>query len=176
MRFRFNIKIDDKDYLNYNIFWMIKSPYGKNQVISCRIMITVICSIFAFISLYTKDFSRIILTLVIFVLFQILLPKFLSLTVKIDIKNLKKKGKMGYSPTSVMEFYEDSFVEITPENRIEQQYSSIERISVIDDKIIYIHVNNIAAYILPLSCFESKDLYDSFVDFIKTKCPVADIY
>ena len=83
---------------------------------------------------------------------------------------------MGYSPSSVIEFYEDSFVETTPDNKTEQRYASIERISIVDNKMIYIHVNNIMAYILPLSCFETKEQYDEFFEFIKTKCFNIDIY
>ena len=40
----------------------------------------------------------------------------------------------------------------------------------------YIHVNNIMAYILPLSCFETKEQYESFLDFMKTKCANIDVY
>ena len=73
---------------------------------------------------------------------------------------------MGYSPSSVLEFYEDRFIETTEEKRTEQKYSAVERISIVDNKMIYIHVNNIMSYMLPLSCFESKEQYDCFFDFI----------
>ena len=67
-----------------------------------------------------------------------------------------------YSPSSVIEFYEDVFIETTPDNKTEQKYSAIERISVVDNKVVYIHVNNIMSYILPFSCFESKEQYNEF--------------
>lgn len=50
---------------------------------------------------------------------------------------MKKSGKPAYSPTSVIEFDEDSFTETTPENKIEQKYSSVERISIIKDRFVY---------------------------------------
>lgn len=83
---------------------------------------------------------------------------------------------MGYSPESVIEFYEDSFKETTPDNITEQKYSAIERISVVDGKMIYIHTNNILAYMLPISSFSSNEQYNDFFDFIKTKCKNIDIY
>ena len=97
-------------------------------------------------------------------------------TLKASIKSLRKKGKMGYSPTSVVEFLNETFIETTPENKTEQKYSSIERISLVDNKMIYIHVNNVMAYIIPVSCFESAEQYQSFLDFIKTKSTNIDIY
>ena len=89
---------------------------------------------------------------------------------------LKKSGKMGYSPNAVMEFYDEIFVETTPENRTEQSYSAVERVSVVEDRTIYIHINNVMAYILPVTAFESKEQYDSFLSFIRTKCAIVDVY
>ena len=83
---------------------------------------------------------------------------------------------MGYSPIADMEFYEETFIETTPDNKTERKYSAIERVSVVDDKIIYIHVNNIMSYILPFSSFESKEQFDAFLAFIKTKCETIDTY
>ena len=83
---------------------------------------------------------------------------------------------MGYSPVSEMEFYDESFVEITPDNKTERKYSAIERVSVITDKVVYIHVNNVMSYILPLSCFESKEQYNNFLDFVRSKCANIDVY
>lgn len=92
------------------------------------------------------------------------------------MKGLKKKGKMSYSPVSVIEFYDDRLVEITQEQKIEQKYTAIERISVVDNRIIYIHVNHVMAYLLPLTCFESTEQYNDFLAFIKEKCNQIDIY
>ena len=83
---------------------------------------------------------------------------------------------MGYSPVSEIEFYDESFVEITPDSKTEQKYSAIERVSVITDKVVYIHVNNVMSYILPLSCFESKEQYNNFLDFVRSKCANIDVY
>ena len=83
---------------------------------------------------------------------------------------------MGYSPVSEMEFYDESFIEITSDNKTEQKYSAIERVSVITDKVVYIHVNNVMSYILPLSCFESKEQYNNFLDFVRSKCANIDVY
>ena len=74
---------------------------------------------------------------------------------------------MPYSPSSVIDFYEDRFIETTAENKTEQLYSSVERISVIENRIIYL---------IPVASFESTSQYDEFLDFMKTKCSTIHIY
>ena len=181
MKFQFNVNITDKDYLDYNKFWMLRSHYGKKQMMGFRIVIAVIFGICFFITLYGGNFTvdsfiSVIPMAILFIIFELLFSSLFVFFLKGHLKSLKKKGKMGYSPSSVIEFYEDSFVETTPDNKTEQRYVSIERISIVDNKMIYIHVNNIMAYILPLSCFETKEQYDGFFEFIKTKCANIDLY
>ena len=177
----FNINSSDKDYLDYNTFWMLKSPYGKKQKTSLRIMITVFFGIIALVALFINDFAveaLIYLTplAVVFLIIQCTLNYFLIQSIKSNIRNLKKSGKMAYSPVAQIEFNEDSFTETTPDNKTEQKYAAIERVSVINGNTVYIHVNNVMAYILPSSCFVSKKQIDDFLAFIKTKCSNIDVY
>ena len=181
MNFQFNIKINDQDYLDYNIFWMLRSHYGKKQIKSFRSIITVICVLAVLISLLSGGFSLdsalgCIPVLIIWILIQIFFTKFFVWALKSQIKTLRKSGKMGYSPEAVMEFNEENFIETTPENKTEQKYLAIERISIVENKTVYIHTNNVMAYIIPISCFESKEQYDEFIAFLKTKCKNIDVY
>ena len=178
---KFNINLSDNDYLDYNVFWMLKSPYGKKQITSSRIMITVFFAIIALIALFVGGFSTesligIIPIAVVFLIIQLTFGYFLVQSIKSNIKSLKKNGKMAYSPVAQIEFNEDGFVETTPDNKTEQKYSAVERVSVINGDTVYIHVNNVMAYILPPTCFESREQLDEFITFIKTKCSVIDIY
>ena len=181
MNFQFNVNLSDSDYLNYNEFWLLRSPYGKKQVISFRLTVAALFVAIFFVLLSAGLFSRdsFIVIISLFIgglLVQLLLTKILSRSLKLQIKSLKKSGKMSYSPSSVVAFSEDSVSETAPDKKNEDKYSAIERISIVDNKVIYIHVNNLMAYILPLSCFESKEQYNDFLDFIKTKCANIDIY
>ncbi len=114
--------------------------------------------------------------LILLVVIQLEWNPFLRWTLKGTIKSLKKKGKMGYSPEATLEFLEDSFLETTPDNKTEQRYEAVERISVLRGKAIYIHVNSVMAYILPMSCFESPEEYEAFLAFVKRKCPKIATY
>lgn len=185
MKFQFNVSISEKDYLDFNEFYMLKSPYGKKQIGSLRVGITIFYLICVAISLIGRfragenvidSIIGIIPMLLLIVLIQVFIPRFFILTLKCHLKTLKKSGKMAYSSSSVIEFYEENFVEITDENKTEQKYSAIERISIIDNKMIYIHVNNVMAFILPISCFETREEYDRFILFIKNKCSNIDMY
>ena len=181
MNFKFNINLNDNDYLNYNTFWTIKSPYGKKQMLKFRITIAILFVAISFLSLFGGGFSAdawigIIPYAILLVLYELLLNPLFCWILKGNIKSLKAKGKMGYSPVSEIEFYDESFIEITPDNKTEQKYSAIERVSVITDKVVYIHVNNVMSYILPLSCFESKEQYNNFLDFVRSKCANIDVY
>ena len=181
MKFRYDVIINDQDYLDYNTFWVLKSPYGKKQIKTFRLAIAVMFFIFFLISLslgkFTPDsFLGIIPMAILFVLFQTFLSKFFKWILKGQIKSLKNSGKMGYSPNSVIEFGEESFTETTPENKTEHKYSAVERVSVIENKIIYIHVNNVMSYLIPFSCFQTNSQYNEFLNFIKTKCVNVDFY
>lgn len=181
MDFKFNVKLTDQDYFDFNKFWLIRSPYGKKQTRSFRIIFTVILGFFI-IGVLVRDrftpeaFIGAIPFALLLVLLQVFLNPWLTWSVKGQLKRMKKVGKMAYSPDSLLEFGEESIVETTPEERTERNYGAIERISVVDNKVIYIHTNNAAAYILPLSCFVSQEQCDGFFEFIKTKCPNIDIY
>ena len=181
MRFTFNIKLNDQDYLDYNVFWMLRSPYGKKQMVKFRISITVIFALACFFILFNGGFSRnsviaLIPCLILFAVIQALLNIYFIRVLKKQLTDHKKTGKMGYSPIAEMEFEEDKFIEITPNNKTEQAYTAVERISIVDNKTIYIHVNTVMAYILPMSCFESQTQCEAFLAFMKTKCNVIDRY
>ena len=181
MNFIFKVNLNDSDYLDCNVFWMLRSHYGKKQVKGFRTLITIMFLIFGVIFLIGRKFTAeaflgLLPMLILFFIVQMCLSRILTWSIKLTVKNLKKSGKMGYSPESVMEFHEDSFSETTPDNKTEQKYSAIERISIVDNSAIYIHVNNVMLYILPRSCFESKEQYAAFLAFIKTKCANIDVY
>ncbi len=110
------------------------------------------------------------------IIIQLLLVSIFKLITKIYIKTLIKNGKASYSPHSVLIFYEDSFTEETEDIKTEVKYSGIDRISIVENKLIMIHTNSIQAYMLPAICFGSDIKYNSFREFIKTKCAAADTY
>lgn len=171
--FKFTVKLSEKDYFEFNKFVAISSPYGKKQIRGARIALTVFAVVLGLISLYGGDFTAeafigIIPLLVFSVLLQVFYTKLMELMIKSYIKSVKKRGTPLYDPESVLEFYDDRFVEITPDAKTELKYSSIERAFVVD-KCIYLLRTHMSGFILTMTCFESTDQFNSFVEFIGTK-------
>lgn len=181
MKFRFQVAFNDNDYFEFNKFHLLRSPYGAKTRRSTIVMVTVIVAAFALVSLILGKFSasaflRIIPLIIIWLVFRLLMDNFLISTLKTQLKQMKKSGKMPYSQSSILEFYEKGFVEITESNKTEQKYSSIERISVVDKEYIYLHTNSIMAYIIPYSVFESDEQRADFFVFLQSICPNIDLY
>jgi len=181
MNFKFKVNVCEQDYLDYNLFWLLKSPYGKKQLRTFRLTIALLTAVVLLISFFGGGFTLetligVLPVLIIFVLANVFLKGFFKLSFKGQIINQKKAGKLGFSPESLLEFYEDSFIETTATNKTEQKYTAVERISVVDGKMIYIHVNNLMAYMLPFASFDSKEQYDNFIEFIKIKSDYVDFY
>lgn len=181
MKFEFNVNVDDNDYLDYNAFWLLRSHYGKKQMLNFRIFIAVIFGLGILYVLHSGGFTLVsfiatLPMLILLVVMELLFSPFYIFFLKGYLKSLKKRGKMGYSPASIIAFHEEFFIETTPNNKTEYKYSAVERISIIEDKVVYIHLNNILSYILPFSCFENKEQYNEFIKFMKTKCTDIDRY
>lgn len=182
MRFQFGVNLSDEDYLAYNQFVMLKSYYGKKQLLRYRIVLAVISCVPLLISLLGYDGSvsekiiGMIPALILAVGIQLLLPSAFSFSIKRVLKLQKKTGKSGYSAAAQLEFYNDTFSETTDQGKTERPYSALERISILEGKYVYLHINSVMAYILPKSVFASEAQYQEFIGFITEKCPVTDRY
>ena len=174
MKFKLEINLTDQDYLDYNIFWQLKSPYGSKRFKGLRILLLIILSILVIINFMESGFSvngflGILPLLIAAALLWFLFPKITVGSIKSQIKALKKQGKLPYTPSSVMEFYEDKIVDISPLMRVEEAYAMIERVSIVENQVIYIHTSNVGGHIIPRSCFTSPEEFVSFIEFLKTK-------
>lgn len=178
MKFQFNIDLTDKDYTDFNVFWQTKSRYGKKMLITLRIFLLLLCFVPTLSAVLDMGFSAesVIPGILWIIIIQLLVVPFFKLTAKIYIKILIKNGKAPYSPHSVLTFYEDSFTEETEDIKTEVKYSGIDRISIVENKLIMIHTNSVQAYLMPAICFGSDIKYNSFKEFIKTKCAAVDTY
>ena len=176
MKFQFNIDLTDKDYTDFNVFWQTKSRYGKKMLIIFRIILLIPISTLSAVLDIGLSAESIISGILLLIIPQLLVIPFFKLIAKIQIKALIKNGKPPYSPHSVLTFYEDCFTEETEDIKTEVKYSGIDRISIVENKLIMIHTNSVQAYLLPAICFGSDIKYNSFKEFIKTKCAAVDTY
>ena len=126
---------------------------------------------------YTPDsiFYGILFATIMFV-YPFLRKPFLAWSVKRAVKKLKKEGKQCYTPYKVMEFLEETYKEESPNERSEKRYNTIERISIVEGRYIYLHQDSVSAYIIPYTVFKSDDEYRAFINFLGTKCESIDYY
>lgn len=181
MSFKLNVKLTDKDYLDFNIFWSTRSYHGKKQVMQLRFLTALLFIVACFAHMAGTGFAIESLWVVAFylvalVIFQFCINPLLIGILKSHIKSMSKKGKALYSPESTVEFYDDHFVDITADNRNEMKYTCLQRISIVGDQVIYLHMNVLMAVILPFSAFENVAERDAFLEFIKAKCPTVSEY
>lgn len=180
MKYTFNVCLTDDKYYQFNKFIAFKSVYGRKDMMKTRIFFSVLilaCALFlGLLEGGTSGLWRAVLNLIFLILFQLLLNPIVCWVLRLEIKVMKKRGKMPFLSNSVIEFDEEKIYETTSEQKIEQNYSAIERISVIEGQGVYCHINKMMAFILPIDAFENEDKWQDFVAFIKTKVETVDEY
>lgn len=181
MKFRFDIKVTEADYLEFNKFILFRSHYrtiNMTRLRTCVLLVTCIVDILMLIfqGISRESIFAVIVVTAVAAVFCLALPGYYVLCLKGIFQKMKKSGKLPYSPSSTVEFNEDGFVETTETSRDEQKYTAVERISIVGDEVIYIHMDAVKAYILPRTFLGSGAEYDSFVEFISSKCAVVERY
>ena len=177
MKFSFRVYLSEEDYLAYNKFVLTKSSYGKKQSLRSRLMMAVLMAGAALVVwLRERNWVSVIPFLLILIGVELFLPLFTTFAVKQGIKSQQRAGKPGYTPAARLDFSEDTFTETTPQVKSEYSYTALERVSLLPEKDIYLHLNNLQAYILPRTTFSSPGEYEEFVAFLSAKCAVIDRY
>ena len=182
MLFQLNINLNEDDYFNFNNFHSFESTHGKKLIRKTRIIfILEMVSPVALVVLIRgwTTFSVIFATLIL--LFTLLymvvfFKKVLTHNIKVQIKRLKKIGKLPFDPESTLEFHEDKMVEITALQRTEQSYSIFERICVVKNRYILLYKSSVSAYILPILQIKEQLNQDDFIEFLSRKCTNVEYY
>ncbi len=175
MKFKFNVNITQEDYIELNRIVMTETPAGKKSSKISNLVFIAVCVILVLFTLVTSKFSGegFIVTgvlIIAFLLVHLTLNKAINnLAIKATAKSLTKiKGKLPYSEHSVLEFYDDIFVEITDDNKSEMKYSAIENVFV-NENLVVLFINSMQAYIVPTRSFESNEQKNSLVAFLNGK-------
>ena len=175
MKFKFNVNITQEDYIELNRIVMSETPAGKKSSKMSNLIFISFCVIAVLVTLTIYNFSGKAfiaagVLIIAFLLVHLTLNKTITnLAVKGTVKSLTKiKGKLPYSEHSVLEFYDDVFVEITDDNKSEMKYSAIENVFV-NENLVVLFINSMQAYIVPTRSFESIEQKNSLVEFLNGK-------
>ena len=182
MHFSFNVKLTDEDYLLFNEFALKLSNMGKKADIISRILVSIIF-LFAALNLVitnginTVSAVAVAVFVVLWLIFMFFSKKSNVLFTKFFTRILiKGKDKKPYTPDSVLEFYDDLFKEIAPDNKSEIKYTAIEKISVIKGQYVFVFIDSIRGYVIPFSCFENEAEEKAFITFISGVCNKTEFF
>ncbi len=185
MRFNLYVNVTESDYLDFNVFWFLRSPYGKKQKNKMNLMLILLSIGFALLSFVTnyKHYASLataavssVIMLALMLSAVLIYPRFYKKTLQRSLQSQKKAGKLSYTPVAQLEFYDEYYVETAPDSTTKQNYTAFERISYIPGQAIYIHTGAAKAVLVPVSCFASQEELQAFLQFIAGKCPRFDTY
>ena len=173
MRFSFNIKLTDEDYYLFNEFAARKSPIGKKSALISKMLVAVIfllgaVSIFIIGGINPASVVASVFFVILYAIFLLTFNKSNSKLVKHQAKLLLKKEKKPYTPDSVLEFYDDFFKEICPDNKSEISYTAIDKIYVVMNHYVFIFIDSMRGYIVPFDCFKDEAEEKEFLVFLSS--------
>lgn len=174
MKFKFNVNITQEDYIEFNKVVMTETPIGKKSSKIEKIFFAILCCVLVLIALTKNDFSvkgfvMAFCLIIAFVFVHCLTKPLNNIASNITVKSLTKiKGKLPYSEHSILEFYDDVFVEITDDNKTETKYSAIENVFV-NENLVVLFIDSMQAYIVPTRSFESIEQKNSLIEFLNEK-------
>ena len=181
MNYVFDIFLTEADYIDFNIFHMSRSAYGKKHQRMLRGMIAVIFVAAAIINFWAEGISPVSVAYAVLLgglglMMTVFSGKTSGFTMKLVINNMKKSGKMAFSPESRLGFTDEGILEITPEGRLEKRWESMERLCIREGKVWYLYMNNAAAFILPVEQLSAQTDVAEFRRYLESRFPVVDVF
>ena len=181
MRYELEIRTTEADYIDFNVFHLTRSPYGKRHQRVLRIMLAVIFAAAALINFWAEGISPVtvayaLLLGVLGLMMTMFYGKFSGFLTKLSIGSLKKSGKMAFSPESRVGFTDEGVLEITPDGRTEKRWETVERLCILEGKVWYLYMNNAAAFVLPEEQLRAQTDLAEFRRYLESRVPVVDVF
>lgn len=181
MNFRFDITLTEEAYLDFNKFHATESATGKKTVRRGKLTILAVILAFTLLELvvtgWNEEFFGFLAIMVLmgvssFCFFN----KLALLMVKLQIKQLKKTGKLPFDTQTTYEFYEDKLALTVSDGRMEQSYDGLERVCVVPERFLLIYRNTSQAFVLPIPQIRQQGDLDALVQFLAQKCGAVERY
>ena len=170
MKFQYKFKLDEQDYYEFNRYHMDNAPQMKKQLRFLRFLFPVLIMLIGVFLHFTLEISPVsyIIWGVFAVSWIVFFKRIANYSLKINMKKLKKDGKLVYDKDVAICFYDENFTEKSVESESTFKYSMIEKIGV-SHAGIYLYMGALLAHIIPKSVFESEAEFDELVAFINSK-------
>lgn len=181
--FNLHCSMTENDYYNFNLVFQKLPSNRKNMLRGMFIVPAAWFFVFMLYGLVSyKGFNLNysvyggIIFLVLSVIWILLYKPLIRLTLKSNIKKMKKMGRLPYNPESDTVFENESFTEEGSGYKCEVKYSEIERIVVAENGYICLFTDVQRAHIFKFDCFKDEAERKDFIDFIKEKTGKEVIY
>ena len=182
MRFSFDVKLTDKDYLLFNEFHSKNSEMSKKTIRLARILYIITFALCGIMLLINEGVNPgTVVGAILFLLAGLMLclcAKKMNVSSNKTVARMliKGKSKKPYTPESTLEFYDDFFKEIAPDNRTESNYTAIDRICVVMNSYVFIFIDSMRGYMVPFNCFKDADEEKAFLAFLGTLTPNIEFF
>ncbi len=182
MRFSFDVKLTDKDYLLFNEFALKNSGMSKRADLLSKILVSIIFIVSCANLLITNGINPVsivgvILLCLLGLIFLLCSKKFNTVFTKAFTGfMLKGKAKKPYTPESTLEFYDDFFKEIAPDNKTESNYTAIDKICVVMNSYVFIFIDSMRGYVIPFTSFKDANEEKDFLAFLGTLTPNIEFF
>lgn len=164
----YRIKLNDEDYMRFNVFYANHSRAGKRQKNILRatfLLLAVLCLVILIIAGAEHGLvvTEAIILSIVSVIWCVFIPQISEKNIRRRINRLKKDGKLPYHAEAEIEFQDDIIVERSEQGEIRVNYRDIE--SVYSDKdYLYIFYSVSQAIIVPYNCLgEDKERVTGYV-------------
>ncbi|MCL2563022.1 MAG: YcxB family protein [Oscillospiraceae bacterium] len=169
MRYQFEYKLTEEDYLDFNVFRLHKSKNNPTGISWIGLMILLLLSM---VMISQGNYRLLWLSLgllILWVLIKVVTSRrYGRFSIKKQIQSIAEDGKLPFGKDNIVSFHEDFVFEIADGNESKTIYENLEKVAV-GENAIYIYMNAIQAFILPFSIFETEVQRNEFLTFIKQK-------
>ncbi|MCL2361803.1 MAG: YcxB family protein [Defluviitaleaceae bacterium] len=172
--YNFSFHVTEADYLEFNKQHNLASLKTQKFVRVIRVILLILIGFLVFSTVFIVDEPRVgdlvfFGFLAAFVIFGF--KPLTLLLVRVQIRTIKKQGKLPFNKDVQLRFDEDSYTEITDVSETKMKYTPLERV-VEGPNAVYIYVGAIQATLIPNAAFESEEQKQEFLVFIRSRKPV----
>lgn len=178
--FEFSYTVSENDYIEFNRYHVQNSMAGKRSRKIALYIILAALLLLLVTDIISGNMGKITYTLIIYlvigILMLLLLVPMMRWNIKLNIKLIKKSGRLPYENEVYLRFEDDLLIDKTPLTEIKTSYAKLERIAV-GTSGVYLYNSAISAILIPNSAFANAAQKYDFLQFIhkKTNLPIEGI-
>ncbi len=172
--FEFSITITEQDYMLLTDYHLSYTKSGRAILRSYRLLTPIVTFMaLAIMWIEESDSDTLLMVFLACIIMSLIMAaltkKYILKKTAGRVKQMKKQGKLPYSPNAHLVFAEDNFVETTDSLKSEYSYEAIEKI-VSTPHGIYLYTKVMRQLIIPTLYLSKDNIESDFIAFLRSKC------